>query len=720
MNYIQYGSEFFHGNSSMWGTNGLIIEGNVEQRIALFGNELTADALTFVVNSRALQGDGTAYAFLLDSNSKVLKASDGKILIVRVTFTDWQNFVPGAPLDLYNVFGGSNIGRFYVQDVTRVSSKFVQFTCTDCVGILAGMDDHNGGIYTGETVENICDEIFAGSGLTYTVGDDVGAVQCFGRLPRDNRRTNLGRLLVAAGATLMEENGVVMIVYLGTGTASTIYQRNIYLGNGTVKNEDRATEVQVVEHAYYSLNTDESAVLYDNTVEVTPADGQLVIFDSPCHDLAVTGTLTIDESNANYAVVSGVGTLTGKKYTHTQRQVAKSTGVTSNKVKVEAINDNELIGYHNSDYVLQRMAKYYSVEVGVGVEALDPTGLLMPGTQVNLTDPFGTARTGWIKRKSFSLGNKTRAAMDIAIDWTPGPWGSNLDSYELITTSQTWTVPAGVTSVTFYIGGGGQAGYDGSNGTAGQPGANDQYSGTGEGGPGGSKGAGGSAGKVKAVTLTVTPGDTITISIGTGGTENGEAGTATTVTYNGTTYTSADGIVPENGFLNQFSGDVYALPGPDGVDGADGGSQNQNGGSVSEYSGGSKGATRSHTYSYGTGTGVGGGGGGAAEGNSGEDGESGDYYAGVWNQDRFVYGIGGDGGDGADAVTEPFDPGLSSGGRGGNGGGGGGGGGDGSAPQGTFGSNIHSRRGYGGSPGAGSPGTPGGNGFVLGLYRAAA
>ena len=249
MNYIQYGQDFFHGNSSRWGTNGLFMSGQVEQSIALFGNELAADSLTFVVNSKALVGDGTGYAFLLDADLKPLQTSDGKWLIVRQTYTDWRNFVPGAALDLYSTPGGTMIGRFYVPDVTQISRKAVRFTCTDCIGILYGMNDHNGGIYTGQTVADICAEIFAGSGLSYSVGADVGAVQCYGRLPRANRRTNLGKLLVATGATLSESNGTVLITYLGAGAPTTMYQRNIYMQGGSVVNKDRSTGVEVTEHA---------------------------------------------------------------------------------------------------------------------------------------------------------------------------------------------------------------------------------------------------------------------------------------------------------------------------------------------------------------------------------------------------------------------------------------------------------------------------------------
>ena len=66
MNYIQYGADFFHGDSSRWGTNGLFMGGNVEQRIALFGDELTADSLTFTVVNGALDDPEPGWSYVYD------------------------------------------------------------------------------------------------------------------------------------------------------------------------------------------------------------------------------------------------------------------------------------------------------------------------------------------------------------------------------------------------------------------------------------------------------------------------------------------------------------------------------------------------------------------------------------------------------------------------------------------------------------------------------
>lgn len=721
MNCIQYGNSLFHGNSGRYGTDGLLMSGSVEQFIALFGNELVADSLTFVVNSKALTSTGTDYAFLLDSNLKPLKTSDGKFLIVRAVYPDWRQFTAGAPLDLYNYEGGQIIGRFYVQTVRQISRKYVEFTCTDCVGILSALTDHGGGIYTGQTIGSIITDIMTGSGLPYTVEQDVADVEAYGRLPRDNRRTNLGRVLVATGATLMENNGTVVIKYLGAGNVENLPQRVIYLNSGEVEYKNPATAVQVTEHSFFQTANDVTSTLFDNTNEVSPAVSQLVVFDEPYYNLTTTGTLTLDDSNENFAIVSGIGTLDGTAYTHTRRVITESTGVVAaeNVLKLE---DNELVGIHNSEYVAKRMSNYYKLTVGVRFDAYDATGALMAGNKFNIVDPFGESRTAWLEKKTFNLGNKTKAQMDFAVDWVAGPWGSNLDAYDLFTESGSWTVPNGVSAVTIVLGGGGDGGQgggrggDGTNGSAGE---------STRGGDGGVKGNGGSAGKVYSVNISVTAGQTLTVVIGAGGAGGainggaGASGSATTVTHNSTTYSSASGTIPSNGFLNQFVGVVYALTGPQGYYAGGGGGawdgSNIYAGNVEAeqiWYGGVAGSNQIYTSGIGANRkaeyAIGGGGSGAAYGSNGANGTNGYYTA------TAIYG--GHGATGANATLGPtFTPTPSSGGIGGNGGGGGGSGGP--AQQEGYSKTLYN--GYGGTGGNGSVGGDGASGFVMFLYKIA-
>lgn len=713
MNYITYGADKFHGNSADYGTNGLLMSGSVEQAISLFGDELFADSLKFVVCSDYLVDPVGKYYAVQDANGKWLKTSDGKFIVMATYNTDWRNFTYGDPLDLFTDEGGDLIGRFYVTSVRQVSTKTIEFTCTDCVGILEGLEPHNGAIYTGQSAQAVIDDILQGSGLTYTVDDAVGMTQVFGRLPRDNRRTNLCKLLVALGAALIEENGDILITYLGGGAENVIPHNHIYLDTGTVEYRTPATAVQVTEHAFYQVAVDPET-LFDNTLEAV-ANNLLVVFDEPCFDLAVTGSLTISESNANYAIVSGTGTLTGKPYTHTTRVIERTTGITAAE-NVKVMEDNELVGAHNSAYVAQRMANYWSVLIGINGEIYDQTGLLRPSDKVELVDPFGTERSGWIEKKAFDLGNKQRAQIGIAVDWDSGPFGSNYENVAVITSNGSWSVPAGTDRIRLVLMQGGQGGQNGYNGkTSSRMAAGD----------GGEAGQGGIGGAV-FITDIDNPSGTVSITIGTGGqpaSSNaagalGQYGGHTTATIGGTTYTSADGASSVIGFYDILNSVSYANRGASGYAGMKGGRGGATRGERGEaftlggqtWIGGAYGGGSTNSYGhYG-----GGGGGGAAYGSTGFDGEDGTagYYP---SPGILIPNSAGDGGDGADASPLTDVPFYACGGYGGNGGGGSGGGGSWSDSR--VGSNFE-KSGYGsaGTGGRGSKGTAGGQGVALIYY----
>lgn len=737
MNYIKYGLYKFHGDSDKYGKDGLFMSGNVEQMIALFGSELSADSLTFVVNSRALQGDGTGYAFLLDINERPIQTSDGKYLVVKNVFPDYRDFKAGAQLDLYNNPNGQIIGRFYVEDVTQVSRKTVKFTCTDCVGVLSKMEEYGGGIWEqadGKTAGQIIAEIMSGSGITYTVSSDVASVQCIGRLPRDNRRNDLGKLLVATGATLTENQGTVVIKYLGASTPSSVPSSRVYLKGGSVSYMHPATEVQVVEHGFYDLATDEVTTLFDNTDEQVTAQSQLVVFNNPCHDLTTTGSIVIEESNANYAVISGIGTLEGKEYTHTTRVITRATGVNAAE-NVVRLEDNELVGVHNSANVAKRMVNRYKLPISISYDQLDQNGLLMAGTPVDVTDPFGTARTGWIYKKTFPIGNKTKAKMDVLVDFVTGPYGSTYTDYKVfraadITGAGRLNIPSamqGKEALVMLIGGagGGQAGFDGEQGGHGYAQAGTVYYGSpANGGAGGAAGAGGERPNVLSFQVVSLPSYYDGCAIGTGGAggaSNGAAGSAGGATTLGT-FSSADGSQPLDDIVNFLDGTVYAYLNTVGEAGAAGGigsgydswnlDTSTNGqnhicedGTVNYGGAYINGKTFYHSHtSYET---AGVGGGGAAHGADGNVGQGGDPSTGFW---RVV------GGAGANAVA-PLQAAETQAGRGGHGGGGGGGASASwSKADGQSGSSYD--LGTGGAGGLGSAGGQGGDGLIVIYYNA--
>ena len=282
-----------------------------------------------------------------------------------------------------------------------------------------------------------------------------------------------------------------------------------------------------------------------------------------------------------------------------------------------------------------------------------------------------------------------------------------------------------------------------------------QTVGGGSGGSGGAGGNGGSGGKITVRDYIITSlSDAFTIQVGTGGAggtaganpTTGNAGTATSFTYNGTSTSSSTGTASNTGYTDIFTNLTYAYAGTNGTAGGAGGNsgsvnmwstgsghvkyeftESENGTAVGSYAGGTAGAHDNDILSYSASpflamgcAGVGGGGGGAAYGTKGSNGDD----ASCSSSGRDKVGKYGGGGDGANAAA-PTTPSMY--GCGGNGGHGGGGGG--AAGQGltVYSSKQPSSSGYysnyakyfeasGGSAGKGSNGTAGIGGCVIIYY----
>ena len=246
------------------------------------------------------------------------------------------------------------------------------------------------------------------------------------------------------------------------------------------------------------------------------------------------------------------------------------------------------------------------------------------------------------------------------------------------------------------------------------------YSSTTSGGLGGLAGTAGSGGKIYSTELTITPSSSATVSIGAGGAGGaastranalangvtpGSAGTDSTITIGGTTYSSSSGNSSSVGYTDDINNVTYAVPGDPGQVGGNGGSYSGtsspsagsnvtyyiHGIAASSYYGGT--VSISGTY------GASGSGGGAAVGGS------------AGNGGTATSSTTGAGGAGANATT-PTNVSRTRG-TGGNGGNGGGGGGN-AGGRATTTTNFSV--GSAGSYGTGSAGQDGADGIVLIFY----
>lgn len=634
--------------------------------------------------------------------------------------TTLTDFIRNTPLTFFH--DDEQMGIFYVQKISRTSINTYHFTCTSTVGLL---DEtyHDGGIYTGETVKEVCEDICYP--LTVYIKTNLQNIKLYGWLPIATRRENLTQVLFAIGATFkVDFDGAIRIEGLWSGEASEIDAGEMYAG-GSVEYATPVTEVIVTEHAY-SQSATETTELFKGTTSA----GDKITFDEPCYDLAASG-FSILASGANWATVSsGSGVLTGKKYTHVTRQVTQQikpktrelVTQSDNTVKVE---NATLVSLVNATAVAERLAEYYSHNERINYKIA--TKRETPGDVVKIAHPYGGTVSGCIESADITVSGKLAAEESALIDYFPPDIGAQeyYDTVEVLTQSGTWTVPENVTSARIVLIGGGQGGGSGVKGK--------KAEGT-NGGSGGMGGNGGSGGKIYIESMNVTPGTTYNYAVGSGGAGAAYSGDASTAGADGANTTfgslsSANGASSDVGYVDPVNGLIYAKTGDKGISGGAGGNggsasdtenmfKGSSGENVAAYSGGigREGRYGQHSSSGSTvyGLSTGGGGGGAAMGSNGGEGG----YAWVeWTNFALPeyqgYGFlarGGNGGAGGSATIVPAMPSVrGTGGGGGHGGGGGGGGGTAQAVS-DWGHNP-------GEGGSGSSGGDGAPGCVLIYYR---
>ncbi len=540
--------------------------------------------------------------------------------------TDLTKTPYGTPVLYY--YGAKLKGKFFCRACEQLQADVYELDCVSGVGILDEASDHYGGMYHGETLATVVADIIGGL-VPYAVRDSVAGIRVYGYLPIESRRTALRQVLYPHGVSLVKDiAGDIVIDTLDIGSPVVLGRSQIKAG-GTVKADSNVSGIIVMEHSYLQTATDETVTLHNGPVvaqNITSPKGNsysgcIVPFKEPVYNLTVSGA-TILESGANYAVLSASGnaTLTGKKYTHTTREVYAPVEDSPDKAKVIKVEDATLINATNSDALAQRVAQYYAnrriISVGMTV------GTAKPGDAVSLVDPFGRPTTALLMSQDITLSGTLMADAQLVTGYAPSG-GTTYKQSKLLQGTGTFIVPSGVTLLHATLIGEGERGQDGAAGEDGETvraivtGDEWRKGGSwsfdpGVGGDGGKAGKGGSGGKIFQVSLRVTPGQQIRY--------NTQGANAVFDTY-----TSANGAPSQVGYTDIFTGKTYALPGADGVDGGkggDGGKADSNGiypGQIGEDAGETPGgeSTAGKTYQTGTSSGNilthwGGGGGGGA------------------------------------------------------------------------------------------------------------
>lgn len=651
--------------------------GNEYQITSLIADELQADTIELEV-----------------------KCSDKNIVV----------FTENAPLQYYR----ENLLRstYYVQSIKRIGGDKYTISADSAMGLLMKRL-HVGGIYTGQTVKEVVNEICGNIPiLVKTVFADT---KLYGWLPyckppESSARNNLAQVLYAIGAALTtDNNGVLRVEPLWDGVSSSIGETRMYF-DGSVETEKPISAVTVTEHQYIAGTNEKE--LFSGTSQ----QGDIITFSEPMHSLTATG-FTILESGANYAKISsGSGSLKGKTYIHNTRLVTQT--VTENAAEnVKSVTDATLVSLVNSSAVAKRLADYYKCRETITNGIV--SGQEKPGHVVSVYHPYDKKMvSACIVSLDTTMSGTLKSEMAALVGFLP-PQPETTEYYDervLLTGSGEWkSVIDG--EIRVVVIGGGETGASGSAGSSAgissqsKSGSSGSYSGS-SAGQGGEGGEGGSGGKILIASLNVITGQKFQYAAAqpAGNSTFGEL-------------SSASGETSVDGYYDLVTQTFFGRKGANGIKGGNGGSPGNNGQAVGDYLGGyginSKTVSQTKYGTSGTVTANGWGGGGAAQGANGAT-SAGEVYINLYGEfnsndpSQSVVTLSGNcsgGGKGANGANGNDGENYGDGGDGGHGGGGAGAVGTLSMSFSPSGKNPKTETGgawaTGGSAGAGGAGKPG-------------
>ena len=663
-------------------TNDEIISVNSDTSVSLVGEELYIDQFSAQVDYYVW----IPYVFKPTDYSGFM-SSDSKILCSRMNY-DIRQLPYGTKIVYYA--GGNIAGTFYVKTVERVAREFYKISAVSAIGII-DKQYHVGGVYQGAYFKDVVEEIL-GNDFDYFVDGDVAIQTVYGWLPYATKRENLYQLLLAYGAEIvLGNNGSLFFSFPSDDetTAQPIPIDRVFDG-GKVIYDEPASIVNVNEHSYhYDANIAES-VLFDNSAD-SSVDHSTVIFNEPIYPSSIyvaSGSITIHESAANYAVISGSGILRGKPYVHNIRLISQ-TNENAQVEKVVSVQDATLISFVNADNVLARLSEYYFNSIRVEQDIVAQTE--KPGQLYTTQNAYGELITGYIVKMTKTVSSFARAACRFLLNYIPVGSGSSYYNRVFVPLdpgdSYTWTIPSyvfekDVPTFRVVLIGRGENGADGEDGET----PTDTPDRMVRGANGGAGGRGGNGGKILTVTINATGLTQITVA---------NSGNNSVLTSSRHNFSSANGASNDFGYFDPFVQTAYAVRGKDGVHGGKGGDGDYYTHSRAQESTATDGESVSHgnvTYSGGqhaernvingrqvwpnsqysgnlTLYTAGSGGGGAAVGHNGGNAFASNNSP---SEDWFKWGMGGNGADAsnADATADVY----GAGGNGGHGGGGGGGG----------------------------------------------
>ena len=306
-------------------------------------------------------------------------------------------------IELY-VDGGLRAAH-YIRTSTREGSHFYTFTTQSILGRLD--DDFFGGIYEEAPVAALLTDILGT--IEYSLAEDFTAATISGYLPICTRREALQQVALSIGAMVTTQGGyAVRFIPRPDGVASTIPASRIFPGAG-VETASRVARVEVVAHSYAAGDETEELLRSE------PISGEAVMYtwDAPHYGYAITGGTLVD-SGANWVTITAEGevTLTGKKYIHTTRTLAKANpqALAAERGNVVRVEQATLLTVENAAAALERLYAFYLLRQTLTEEIV--VNGQQAGERVVSYSNWGRSIDGFVTRMEQDI---TRSAVTAAI-----------------------------------------------------------------------------------------------------------------------------------------------------------------------------------------------------------------------------------------------------------------------------------------------------------------
>lgn len=394
--------------------------------------------------------------------------------------------------------------------------------------------------------------------ITWQNGSD--ALTLNGWIRPGTKREVLHQILFALNLNMLKStDGNIIIGTLPAAVSGEIEEDDIY-NEGSVEEVKKPKKIELTEHTF-SIPTGADEEVFDNSAATVGSEIYVAEFSSaPIYGRPTSDSLTILAYNANAALVRGKGSITAKVYKHFTRVITENVASRPDGETI-SVSDATLVTFLNATNVMNKLKAYYANAVYKIKNAII-AGDRKLGRKYSLLSPFKEAAEAYLLDVTMNASNVLKFNCEFIADYTPADSGNIYNNVELLTGSGTWTVPENVTQIHIVLIGGGTGGDSGFAGEDGQE--NSGWSSTTP-AEGGAHGENGSGGKVYAIDVPVTPGQTFSFSCGSGGPggaisnshDTNNPGTSGGNTTFGS-YSSASGVADDNGYTEILSGIIYA------------------------------------------------------------------------------------------------------------------------------------------------------------------